>query len=143
MGMKSCRKVMVVNNLFKLITARKRSFGQGNIFAPVCYSVHGGSASLHAGIHPRDQRQHPPTGVHAGRYGQQVGGMHPTGMQSCLNIITSRNKVVAKVIFLHLFVIMFTVGRGVCLSAWWDTTPPWEQTPPRADTSPRADPPPP
>ena len=25
----------------------------------------------------------PPCTVHAGRYGQQAGGMHPTGMQSC------------------------------------------------------------
>ena len=25
----------------------------------------------------------PPTTVHAGRYGQQAGGTHPTGMQSC------------------------------------------------------------
>ena len=27
---------------------------------------------------------HPLCAVHAGRYGQQAGGMHPTGMQSCL-----------------------------------------------------------
>ena len=26
----------------KIITARKRSSGQGNIFTPVCHSVHGG-----------------------------------------------------------------------------------------------------
>ena len=26
-------------------------------------------------------RQTPPCAVHAGRYGQQAGGMHPTGMQ--------------------------------------------------------------
>ena len=25
----------------------------------------------------------PPCAVHAGRYGQQAGGTHPTGMQSC------------------------------------------------------------
>ena len=42
-----------------------------------------------AGTPPRDQRRAPPPGadlpgaVHAGRYGQQAGGMHPTGMQSC------------------------------------------------------------
>ena len=28
--------------------------------------------------------RHPPATVHAGRYGQQAGGTHPTGMQSCL-----------------------------------------------------------
>ena len=37
-------------------------------------------------------------------------------------IITGRNEVVAKVIFLHLSVILFT--GGVCLSACWDTAPP-------------------
>ena len=31
---------------------------------------------------PRDQ-VHPSRAVHAGRYGQQAGGMHPTGMHSC------------------------------------------------------------
>ena len=36
----------------------------------------------------------------------------------------------AKVIFLHLFVILFT--GGVCLNACWDTTPP-RNRPPRAD----------
>ena len=28
-------------------------------------------------------RSRPPSAVHAGRYGQQAGGTHPTGMQSC------------------------------------------------------------
>ena len=27
--------------------------------------------------------QAPPGAVHAGRYGQRAGGIHPTGMQSC------------------------------------------------------------
>ena len=31
--------------------------------------------------------RHPPSAVHAGRYGQQAGGTHPTGMQSCCNYI--------------------------------------------------------
>ena len=62
------------------------------------HSVHGGSASLHAGIphqtrHPPDQAppmdkappnqapprtMHRPSAEHAGRYGQRVGGTHPT-----------------------------------------------------------------
>ena len=29
--------------------------------------------------------QTPPGAVHAGRYGQQAGGTHPTGVHSCLN----------------------------------------------------------
>ena len=33
-------------------------------------------------VHPPEQT-HPPVAVHAGRYGQQGGGTHPTGMQSC------------------------------------------------------------
>ena len=36
------------------------------------------SASVHAVIHPPEQT--PPGAVHAGRYGQQAGGTHPTGM---------------------------------------------------------------
>ena len=59
--------------------------------------------------------------------------------QNCSGIfITGRNEVVAKVIFLHLFVILFTGGEGVCLSGCWDTTTPpprTRQTPPdQADT---------
>ena len=54
-----------------------------------------------------------------------------------MTFITGRNEVVAKVIFLHLFVILFT-GGGFCLSACWDTTPPGADTtpPPREQTSP-------
>ena len=40
-------------------------------------------------------------------------------------IFSGRNEVVAKVIFLHLPVIHSVHrGVGVCLSAFWDTTPP-------------------
>ena len=58
------------------------------------------------------------------------------------HLFTGRNEVVAKVIFLHLFVILFTGGEGVCLNACWDTTPreqtppPWEQTPPPWEQTP-------
>ena len=50
-------------------------------------------------------------------------------------IVTGRNEVVAKVIFLHVSVIHSVQGGGsVCLSECWDTThtpTPWEQTPPK------------
>ena len=59
-----------------MITARKRSLGQGNIFAPVCHSVHGGVPGQ---VHP--QAGTPPGAVHAGRYGQQAVP-HPTGMHT-------------------------------------------------------------
>ena len=41
--------------------------------------------------HPPPEQTPPPgadplCAVHAGRYGQQAGGMHPTGMQSCMCI---------------------------------------------------------
>ena len=39
----------------------QRSCGQGNIFTPVCHSVHrGGSASVHAGIPPPLNQADPP-----------------------------------------------------------------------------------
>ena len=77
---------------------------EGYIFTGVCLSTGGVSAPLHAGIHslpcppgpntPLRSRYSPeqtPTSeqtplraVHAGRYGQQEGGTHPTGMYSCV-----------------------------------------------------------
>ena len=73
-------------------------------------------------------------------------------------IFTGRNEVVAKVIFLHLFVILFTGGvssrenppagrtpppgldtpqtRPLWDQTPQEQTPPWDQTPPRADTPP-------
>ena len=57
-------------------------FGQGYIFTGICDPVHrGGSALVHAGILPPPSKETPPCAVHAGRYSQQAGGMHPTGMQ--------------------------------------------------------------
>ena len=50
---------------------------------------------------------------------------------SC-GIVTGRNEVVAKVIFLHLSVILFT--EGVSASVHAGIPPPQEQTPPKADT---------
>ena len=51
-------------------------------------------------------------------------------------IITGRNEVVAKVMFLLVSVILLT-GRGVvCLSACWDTTP-RSRPPPGSDPPPR------
>ena len=67
----------------------------------------GGSASVHAGIPPPGTRhpptpwdqtpqdqtppwdQTPPRAEYAGRYGQPVGGMHPTGMHSCFSLLFS------------------------------------------------------
>ena len=80
------------------------NLGQGNIFRSVCQEFCSQGGLPHCmlgythwtrGRHPamsrhppqeqipQDQRQAPPGTVHAGRYGQQVSGMHFTGMQSC------------------------------------------------------------
>ena len=88
--------------------------GQGYVFTRVCDSVHRGvclsacwdthpparrpppgKAELPPGKEnplarrPPLARQTPPCAVHAGRYGQQVGGMHPTGMHFLFSIYIS------------------------------------------------------
>ena len=60
---------------------------QGYIFTCVCDSVQGGGLpQCMLGYHSPLARR-PPCTVHAGRYGQQAGGMHPTGMQFLLRNI--------------------------------------------------------
>ena len=59
------------------------------IFSVTCVknTVHGGGGGgclPHLGYHPPPE-QSPQCAVHDGRYGQQAGGMHPTGMQSFEN----------------------------------------------------------
>ena len=74
--------------MHNLITAHKQSLGQGNIFTSVCqeFCPQGGLASQHA-LRQTPLGPDPPATLHAGTYSQQVGGMHPTGMQSCLQQI--------------------------------------------------------
>ena len=93
-----------------IITARKRSLRQGNIFAPVCHSAHrrGGSTSVHAGKPPLEgtplweahtpspQEANPPGStppkeVHTPREAQPPLGSTPPGMQSCFlyNLLAS------------------------------------------------------
>ena len=96
-----------------IVTARKQSLGQDNIFTNVCHSVHKGEgvASQHAsqvtwpggsasgGLHPgwvciqrefrqvclRGCRPPPPRDTwDTTGYGQQVGDTHSTGMFSCV-----------------------------------------------------------
>ena len=62
-----------------------------------------------------------------------------------MKVITGRNEVVAKVMFLQLCVILFT--GGVCLSACWDTPhqgdpfPPKKEAPPAKETPHEGEPP--
>ena len=86
-----------------IITAHKRSLGQGNTFAPVCHSVHRGfclsacwDSRLPGSRHSPRSRQPPPGAntprtVHAERYGQQAGGTYPTGMHTCFGKIIAKN----------------------------------------------------
>ena len=83
----------------------QQSWGNVMFFTRVCDSVHRGGGLPYCMLwytplsrpppgadspweqtppgsrHPGSRRT--PSGVHAERYGQQTGGMHPTGMQSC------------------------------------------------------------
>ena len=102
-----------ISRLYLFITARKRSLGQGNIFAPVCHSVHG-VGSTWAGT-PRDQVHPPrpgtpPGAVHAGRYGQQAGSTHPTGMHSCLFLVVGWATDLATAWWLFLLRHIFKAG---------------------------------
>ena len=54
---------------------------------------------------------------------------HPTLAGNESQLVTSRNEVVAKVMFLLVSVILLT-GEGVCLSACWDTAPFCQGDPP-------------
>ena len=73
---------LTLSNRLVIFTARKRSLGQGNIFSSVCqeFCSQGGVCLSEC------WDTTPLRAVHAGRYGQQAGGMHPTGMQSCFQI---------------------------------------------------------
>ena len=71
-----------------IFTARKR--GLRRLCFYTCLSVHGGGVCPSACWDipptptPGTRGRHPPPGaVHAGRYGQQAGGTHPTGMHTC------------------------------------------------------------
>ena len=56
--------IINIKKISSLVTARKRSLGQGNIFSSICpefCSQEGGSASVHAGIPPPSpQSRHSP-----------------------------------------------------------------------------------
>ena len=78
-----------------VITSRKLSLEQGNIFTPVCHSVHRGGlvrGVLSGGVPgPRGvcYGGSAPGGVPGGdlpRMGTAEGGTHPTGMHSCVSV---------------------------------------------------------
>ena len=48
--------IMIVNSIF---TDRKQSLGHGNVFSPVCHSVHRGGGGWLPSMHYRSHDQHP------------------------------------------------------------------------------------
>ena len=75
-----------VRTIFAFFAARKRNLGQGNVFTPVCHSVHRGVCirGVHGGggLHPGGLGR-PPAPSETTGYGHRLGGTHPTGMRSC------------------------------------------------------------
>ena len=71
------------------------------VWGKVIFSVACVKNSVHRGgvpgqVHPQAGTPSPgrytpsPRAVHAGKYGQQAGGTHPTGMHSCFMLICDR-----------------------------------------------------
>ena len=95
------------NQFWMVVTARNEVGARLCFYTCLWFCSQGESAPLHAGIHPPGpeagtppgpeagtpppRSRHPPgpgtpptSAVLAERYGQQAGGTHPTGMQSCV-----------------------------------------------------------
>ena len=83
----------------KLLLPLANEVYEGYVFTRVCQSFCSQRGSTWAGTPPLagtppgrytpragTPPTPPPGAVHAGRYGQQAGGTHPTGMHSCLEI---------------------------------------------------------
>ena len=89
--------VRILLQCFLVITAHKRSLRRLCFYGCLSFCPQGGLPQCMLGYHtpwgadppgpdtphPNPLNQAPPKAVHPGRYVQWVGGMHPTGMQSC------------------------------------------------------------
>ena len=113
---------------FGIITAHKQSLGQGNIFAPVCHSVHRGvPGQVHPQVLPL-RHVHPQAGIPLGqvhplgRY--TIGQVHPRGRYTPPGQVHSQ---------------VFPLGRYTPQAGTlpWVGTPPWAGTSPQAGTPPR------
>ena len=77
---------------------------EGYVFTGVCDSVHRGVCPIACWDTTPWQGRPPPCAVHAGRYGQQAGDMHPTGMQSC-SVFDFSLKHIFKLKFGHILLL--------------------------------------
>ena len=93
---------------------------QGNVFTPVCHSLHRGiSASVHAEIHtpwadtPLSRhppgRHLPPPAITA------ADGKHPTGMHSCFHLCSTVQLPYTNVT-LQFFILAFAEFSGINIS---------------------------
>ena len=104
-----CQKVSC--EIFPGLLPPATKLGQGYVFTGVCDSVNRGGVTSHPpeqtpqsrhppgahnppgadtnppGAETTPPEQTPTPSEHAVRYGQRAGGTHPTGMQSCLNML--------------------------------------------------------
>ena len=84
-----CNVSEIDMNIVSIITARKRSLGQGNSFTPVCHSVHWGGAWSWGGLLPGGCLLRGGCLLLGGPGGDPpwtattAGGTNPTGMHSC------------------------------------------------------------
>ena len=96
--------VFLAESLTGVFTARKRSLGQGNIFTPVCHSVHRGACVVAPGgacmVAPGGHAWLLRGGVH----GCSQGGMHGCSGGACM--VAPRG---------HAWLLP---GGGVCVVAW-------------------------
>ena len=143
-----------------MVNSRKKKRKDCHLYTPVCHSVHSGVAEP-----PLPKEQTPPRNrsrLPRSRHPSGVDtpweqNLHPlradtplaqcmlgdTGNKRAVGIllecilVTGCNEVVAKVIFLHLSVILFTGGCLPQCMLGYHTFP--GQTPPRGRHSPRAD----
>ena len=61
---------------------------QGGVCLSACWDTTHPPQEQTPSSPPPPGSRHPTGAVHAGRYGQQAGGTHPTGMHSCLKIVS-------------------------------------------------------
>ena len=77
---------ILLNASFNLLLPPATKLRQGNVFTPVCHSVHRGGGvclpQVPGGGRADPPGRHPPAQCMLG-YGQQAGGTDPTGMHSC------------------------------------------------------------
>ena len=111
---------LIIYPAFPILLPPATKLGQGYVFTRVCDSVHswrggGMSASLHAGIHPprgtrgrHPRARHPPPQCMLG----DTGNKGAICILLEYNLVTGCNEVVAKVMFLHVCVIL-SIGGGL------------------------------